>query len=124
VARAAVEAIAYQIGDVFAAMRADAGLDLPVLLADGGGSRNDGLMQFQADIVGRPVLRSVSADLSALGAAYLAGLAVGLWTSLAEIEALPRARDRFEPRMPPARRQELLEGWRAAVARATYEATP
>lgn len=123
-ARAAVEAIAYQIGDVFAAMRADAGLDLPALLADGGGSRNDTLMQFQADILGRPVLRSISADLSALGAAYLAGLAVGVWASLAEIEALPRAHTRFEPRMAPQRREQMLGGWRAAVARATYEATP
>ncbi|MCP5109695.1 MAG: glycerol kinase, partial [bacterium] len=116
-ARAAMESIAYQIRDVFEAMEADAGFELPALLADGGASRNDGLMQFQADVLGRPVLRSGSADLSALGAAYLAGLAVGVWQSLEEVEALPRKQDRFEPKMTEIDREALLSGWRKAVAR-------
>jgi len=110
--------VAYQIRDVFEAMQADAGTPLKVLLADGGASRNDRLMQFQADILGCPVLRSSSADLSALGAAYLAGLAVGVWGSEEEIEGLPRAYDRFEPKMDGAQRDGLCGGWRAAVAEA------
>ena len=117
VARAAVDSIAYQVYDVFDALSRDAGMTLPSLLADGGASRNDLLMQFQADILGRPVIRSSSADLSAMGAAWLAGLAVGFWESLAELAALPRPTDRFEPRMQPARRAELLDGWHAALER-------
>ena len=100
-------------------MQADSGVELPALLADGGASKNDFLMQFQADILGRPVLRNASADLSALGAAFLAGLAVGVWSSLEEVEALPRAQDTFEPRMSEAEREPLLSGWRQAIGRAT-----
>ncbi len=117
-ARAAVESIAFQIRDVFTAMQADVGEALPALLADGGASRNQALMQFQSDILDRPVLRSVSPDLSALGAAYLAGLTIGIWESLDEIEQLPRPRDRFEPSIKPSDRDALLGGWQAAVARA------
>jgi glycerol kinase len=87
------------------------------LLADGGASQNDALMQFQADILGVPVIRSASADLSALGAAWLAGLAVGVWHDLAELSQLPRAGARFEPSMAPSRRQQLYDGWRDAVSR-------
>ena len=119
VARATLESIAYQVRDVFVAMQGDAGIELEFLLADGGASRNDQLMQFQADIIGRPVLRSTSTDVSALGAVYLAGLAVGVWPSLDEIAALPRARDRFEPQLTPSERAELIGGWQQAVARAT-----
>ena len=122
VARAAVESIAFQINDVFTAMEADIGETLPALLADGGASRNDALMEFQAGVLDRPVMRSTSPDLSALGAAYLAGLTIDFWRSLDEIEALPRPRDRFEPRLDPARRAELLDGWRRAVARALERA--
>src|SRR5262245_30955465 len=118
VARATVESIAYQIRDVFDVMAATAPVGLSALLADGGGSSNDALMQFQSDILGRPVLRCTSPDVSALGAAYLAGLAVGLWESEREIAALPRERDRFEPRMPPSERERLYAGWRQAVKRA------
>jgi len=103
-------------------MEADIGRPLPALLADGGASRNDALMEFQAGVLGRPVMRSTSPDLSALGAAYLAGLTIDFWRSLDEIEALPRPRDRFEPRLEPARRAELLDGWRRAVARALERA--
>jgi glycerol kinase len=117
-ARAAIEAIAYQIHDVFAAMRSDTHQTPEVLLADGGAARNDLLMQFQADILAVPVVRSRASDLSALGAAYLAGLAAGLWRSLDEIGALSRPQDRFEPRMDAAQRSALLDGWDAAVRRA------
>ena len=117
-ARAAIEAIAYQIHDVFAAMQSDTGQTPKVLLADGGATRNDLLMQFQANILDAPVVRSRASDLSALGAAYLAGLASGIWTSLEEISALSRPQDRFEPRMTAALRRVLLDGWHEAVGRA------
>lgn len=117
-ARATLDSIAYQIRDVFEAMRQDSPFAEPVLLADGGASRNERLMQFQADILGCPVVRSESADLSAIGAAWLAGLAVGFWHSLEELAALPRATTRFEPRMSEGRRAELVGGWQDALARA------
>jgi glycerol kinase len=118
-ARATLEAIAYQVRDVFDVMQAEAGIDLNLLLADGGASRNDMLMQFQADIIGRPVLRSASAEASPLGAAYLAGLGIGIWRSLDDITQLPRPREPFEPRMPAQERTTLYTGWQTAVARAT-----
>jgi glycerol kinase len=121
VARATIESIAYQIRDVFDVMDAasPAGpAGLSALLADGGGSSNDALMQFQADILGRPVLRCTSPDVSALGAAYLAGLAVGVWQSEKEIAALPRERERFEPRLSSSEREQLYAGWQQAVKRA------
>jgi glycerol kinase len=116
VARAAVDAIAWQIRDVVEAMRVE-GVAPRELLADGGASGNDALMQFQADVLGCPVIRTRSADLSACGAAWLAGLAVGLWPDLAALEALPRETDRFEPRMPASLRDALTDGWRDAVSR-------
>ncbi len=118
-ARATLEAIAYQVRDVFDVMQAEAKHELLVLLADGGASRNATLMQFQADIIGRPVLRSGSAEGSPLGAAYLAGLGIGIWQSLDEIVQLPRPRDRFEPHMQAQERATHYAGWQAAVARAT-----
>lgn len=118
-ARATIDAIAYQVRDVFDVMQAEAGVDLTALLADGGASRNDTLMQFQADIIGRPVLRSTSAEISPLGAAYLAGLAVGIWRTLDDISQLPRPRERFEPRMSAQERAARYAGWQTAVARAT-----
>ena len=121
VARATLESIAYQIRDVFDAMQAEAGTDLQVLMADGGASRNDLLMQFQADILDCPILRSTSSDVSARGAAYLAGMATGVWASEAEIAGLPRPQDRFEPQMPPGTRQARYDGWQAAVARTLYK---
>jgi glycerol kinase len=117
-ARACIEAIAYQVRDVLEAMECDLARPLPVLLADGGASRNDLLMQFQADILGRPVVRSTSADLSAIGAAWLAGLAVGVWHLFDELAALPRPEQRFEPRMSGQDRSRLYQGWLRAVARA------
>jgi glycerol kinase len=120
-ARAAIESIAYQVRDVFDLMRAEAGADLQVLLADGGATRNELLMQFQADIIDRPVLRNLSTDVSPLGAAYLAGLATGVWSSLEEIAQLPRARDRFDPRMPAEARERCYTGWQRAVVRTTFD---
>jgi glycerol kinase len=117
VARAALEGIAYQVCDVFDEMILEAGVRDPVLLADGGGSRSDLLMQLQADILGRPVVRNLSTDLSALGAAYLAGLAIGTWKSEAEIASLSRANDVFEPRLGAAERASGYAGWRDAVSR-------
>ena len=118
-ARATLEAIAYQVRDVFEVMQAESGMDLEVLLADGGASRNSMLMQFQADIIGRPVLRNLSADASALGAAYLAGLASGFWQTLDQIAELPRSRERFEPQMSVEERAARAMGWKAAITRAT-----
>lgn len=118
VARATVESVAYQVRDVFDAMTASAPQAARALLADGGASRNDALMQFQADMLGCPVIRTASADLSALGAAWLAGLATGIWPSLDALAVLPRVVDRFEPSMSPAARDERYAGWNAAVQRA------
>jgi glycerol kinase len=117
IARATIESIGYQVRDVFDAMRAETPVALPELLADGGATCNDRLMQFQADILGCPVVRSRSTDLSALGAAWLAGLATGVWRSLGELQALPRETDRFEPQIGGDERGALYEGWRAAVGR-------
>lgn len=117
VARAALEAIAYQTVDVARAMQQDAGVALSELRVDGGAASNDLLMQFQADVLGVPVVRPRVTETTALGAAYLAGLAVGYWPGEAELAALWQVGRRFEPQMPPARRAALLEGWRKAVER-------
>ncbi len=116
-ARAAVESIAYQVRDVFEAMRRDTASPMPALFADGGASRNDNLMQFQAGILGCPVIRNSSADLSAIGAAWLAGLAAGYWRSFEELESLHKQTTRFEPDMPASRRERLLQGWTDALSR-------
>ena len=118
VARATLESIAYQVRDVFDAMRSDAGHTPVSLLADGGASRNDALMQFQADILGCPVVRNASADISAAGAAWLAGLATKIWPSLDALTRLPRTLDRFEPSMSPDEREARYAGWTDAVRRA------
>jgi glycerol kinase len=118
VARATLESIAYQVRDVFEAMRSDTSHTPVALLADGGASRNDTLMQFQADMLGCPVVRNGSADLSAQGAAWLAGLAAGMWPSLDALAGLPRTVDRFEPSMGTHDRDARYAGWTAAVRRA------
>lgn len=120
-ARATLESIAYQIRDVFDVMKTEANAKLSVLRADGGGSRNAWLMQFQADILGVPVLANSSADLSALGAAYLAGLQVGVWKNQTEIAHLPRSLEHYEPKMSTSQRAALYDGWREAVARTIYK---
>jgi len=118
IARATLESIAFQTSDVLEAMHSDSGVSLNELRVDGGASRNDLLMQFQADILGVPVLRPTVTETTALGAAYLAGLAVGFWKDEAEI-ARNWAVDRvFEPSMSAECRQELAANWTRAVKRA------
>jgi glycerol kinase len=117
VARATLDSIAYQVRDVFEALCHDAAISNPALFADGGASSNNQLMQFQADLLDCPVIRSSSPDLSAVGAAWLAGLAAGCWKSLQELQALPRETTRFEPGMTPSLRADLIHGWRDALGR-------
>jgi glycerol kinase len=118
IARAALEAIAYQTRDVMDAMRADSGIALHALRVDGGASRNDFLMQFQADLLGVLVQRPAVTETTALGAAYLAGLAVGFWESEAQIAGQWAVEKTFEPRMSDDERDSLYDGWLRAVERA------
>jgi len=124
IARATIESIAYQVRDVLDAMDADAGSRLQALRVDGGAAVNDTLLQFQADILDVPVERPVVAETTALGAAYLAGLAVGFWRDPADVSANWALDRRFEPAMDPARRERLLRGWRRAVERSLNWAEP
>ena len=124
IARAALESIAYQSMDVLTAMEADAGLQLTQLRVDGGASMNNLLMQFQADILGVPVVRPKIAETTALGAAYLAGLAVGYWKDPSEIASQWQIDRVFEPDLSPERREELKVGWAKAVNRAKEWETP
>ena len=118
IARAALEGIAYQVADVLRAMERDAAIRLKELRVDGGASANNLLMQFQADLLGVPVVRPTVAETTALGAAYLAGLAVGYWKSPAEISAQWQTDRRFTPAMKPAVRKRLVTGWSRALSRA------
>ena len=117
-ARAALEAIAYQVTDVLKAMEADAGIKLKELRVDGGACMNNLLMQFQADLLGVPVVRPKVSETTALGAAYLAGLAVGYWKDRTEIATQWQVDRTFTPAMKPRRRKELLAGWNKALSRA------
>ncbi|MHA4869712.1 glycerol kinase GlpK [Duganella sp. PWIR1] len=117
IARAALEAIAYQSAELMAAMQKDASTPLIEVRADGGAARNDLLMQFQADLLGVPVVRPKVTETTALGAAYLAGLAVGFWETQEEIAAQWTCERRFEPTMSTDRRTELLAKWARAVER-------
>ena len=118
IARAALEGIAYQTADVLHAMQRDAHIDLAELRVDGGAARNDMLMQFQADLLGVPVVRPRITETTALGAAYLAGLAVGYWTSEEEIAAQWQVDRAFEPAADRSRAETLMAGWHKALARA------
>jgi glycerol kinase len=117
IARAALESIAYQSADLLEAMQNDAGIALAELRVDGGATRNDLLMQFQADVLGVPVVRPEVTETTALGAAYLAGLAVGYWKNAAEIDGQWKAEKVFEPAMSRDEAQSLMHRWRDAVAR-------
>ncbi|GAA1626880.1 glycerol kinase GlpK [Leucobacter chromiireducens] len=119
VARAALEAVAYQTRDVLDAVNADAGVDLTELKVDGGMVANNALMQFQADVLGVPVVRPVVAETTALGAAYAAGLAVGFWSGLDDLSANWQEDRRWEPSMDDAERQRLLRNWRKAVEKSS-----
>ena len=117
VVRAALDSIAYQVRDALAAMEKDSGHRVPELRVDGGATANGYLMQFQADVLGRPVRRPKMVETTALGAAMLAGLAVGLWRSPSELAALGGSGRVFRPSMRNAERERLVNGWHAAVAR-------
>ena len=117
IARAAVESIAFQTADLLTAMNADSRVDLTELRVDGGATCNDALLQFQADILQIPVIRSKTAETTALGAAYLAGLAVGFWKDKAEIAEHWQADKTFEPQMSAAEASRLMERWHEAVSR-------
>ena len=118
IARAALESIALQSADLIAAMQADSGIRVTEVRVDGGAAVNDLLMQCQADVLGVPVVRPAITETTALGAAFLAGLGVGLWRDEAELDAQWRAQRTFEPQMAPARVAELKSGWRRALERA------
>ncbi|HEX2277277.1 MAG TPA: glycerol kinase GlpK [Candidatus Tectomicrobia bacterium] len=122
--RAALEAIAYQTRDVLEAMQQDAGIRVPEMRVDGGAAANTLLLQFQADILGIPLARAKSVETTARGAAFLAGLATGMWSSLADIAAQWQGEARYTPRMSAERREELYAGWRRAVERAKTWASP
>lgn len=118
-ARAALDSIAYQSADVLDAMQRDSGAALRELRVDGGAAVNDYLMQFQADILGVPVVRPKITETTALGAAFLAGLAVGVWENESDLEKTWKIARRFEPRLSEGKRAELRAGWNDALARTT-----
>jgi glycerol kinase len=117
-ARATLEAIAYQARDVIDSMGTEAGLEVPVLRVDGGGTVNEYLMQFQADILGIPIQVAAIAETTALGAAYLAGLAVNLWENMDEISGKWHASRVYEPVMSADQRESLYTDWKRAVEKA------
>jgi glycerol kinase len=121
IARAALEAIAYQTRELVECMEADSGEELKELRVDGGAASSDFLMQFQADILGETIVRPVDAETTALGAAYLAGLSTGFFKGLTEIEQFWRAEKKYEPRMNADQRESLYAGWKKAVARCRFQ---
>jgi glycerol kinase len=123
IARATLEAIAYQARDVIETMGKEAGLSVPLLRVDGGGTANDFLMQFQSDILGVPIQVAAIAETTALGAAYLAGLATGMWKDTGEIGKKWRASRVYEPKMTTDQSNKLYAGWKRAVERARDWAT-
>jgi len=118
IARAALEGIAFQVADVLRAMEADARIKLKELRVDGGASANNLLMQFQSSLLGVPVVRPKITETTALGAAYLAGLAVGYWKDQKQIAAQWQVDRRFTPAMKQVERNKLAAGWRKALERA------
>jgi glycerol kinase len=117
-ARAALESMCYQTRDAVEAMEADSGTDIPTFKADGGAAANRWMMQFQADILGTPVEVPETLETTALGAAYLAGLAVGFWQDKEELKSRWRLRRRYDPQMDEEERERLYGRWKEAVARA------
>ncbi|MCM3511374.1 glycerol kinase GlpK [Carnobacterium inhibens] len=113
--KATLQSIAYQSRDVIDTMNKDAGIDIPLLKVDGGAANNDWLLQFQADILGTNVQRAHNLETTALGAAYLAGLAVGFWESMDEIKDMYEEGGIFEPQMSDAEREKLYKNWKLAV---------
>jgi len=121
--RATLDSIAYQVRDVIVAMESDTGHPMSELRADGGATANPYLMQFQADILGKPVRRAKIAETTAMGAAMLAGLAVGVWKSPSDLDALVKGADLFKSKMQAAERDRLLAGWHDAVSRTLSKAS-
>ena len=117
IVRAALESIAYQVSDLAVAMEADLGAPIEVLNVDGGASANNFLMQFQSDILGRTLHRPQNRETTAMGAAYLAGLATGFWSGTNELRGLRASDDVFTPQMDAACKEELLAGWHEAIRR-------
>jgi len=115
-ARAAIESIAFQVADVVDALERDLERPLDELRVDGGASRNDGLMQFQADVLGCPVVRADTPDAAALGVAFLGGLATGVYADETQLAGFARDWDRFEPQLTSGRREDLRAGWQLALA--------
>jgi glycerol kinase len=115
IARAAQDSIAYQVTDLLTAMNADSGIDIKELRVDGGATVNNTLMQFQSDLLEVPVIRPKITETTALGAAYLAGLAVGYWNDIEEIRKQWQVDEKFEPKMDPDKVKELTKGWKRAV---------
>ncbi|MFR2270341.1 MAG: FGGY-family carbohydrate kinase, partial [Clostridium sp.] len=113
--RATLESLAYQVNDVLQAMKADSGIDLAALKVDGGASANDFLMQFQSDIINAPVKRPCCVETTAMGAAYLAGLAVGYWGSKEDVIKNWAIDKVFTPAMDGEDREEKIKGWNKAV---------
>jgi glycerol kinase len=118
IARAALESIAYQVADLMDAIETDTNAALEELRVDGGASANDSLMQFQADILGVPVVRPSMTETTALGAAFLAGLGAGFWNEVQAIMDLPREERRFEPRLPRSQANAMRQRWNEAISRA------
>lgn len=116
IAKATLQAIAYQVRDIFETMEADTGIRIPLLKVDGGAARNDYLLQFQADILDTPIQRADDLETTARGVAFLAGLAVGYWKDLAELQAIFKTGKTFTPSMSETKRQALYAGWKQAVA--------
>ena len=121
IARAAIDSIAYQTADVLDAMRQDSEIDIQELRVDGGASRNDLLMQFQSNVLGIPVIRPSVTETTALGAAYLAGLAVGYWETQLELADLWQMERKFEPQIDNSERKILRQGWKQAVAQTLHQ---
>lgn len=113
--KATLQLLAYQTKDVVATMELDTGIDIPILRVDGGAAKNDYLLQFQADILQKPLERAANLETTALGAAFLAGLAVGYWQDTAELKQLFAKGQRFEAQMAPAESSRLYAGWQRAV---------
>jgi glycerol kinase len=125
IARAALESISYQVADLMDAVQTDTSTPLKELRVDGGASANDALMQFQADILGVPVVRPAMTETTALGAAFLAGLGAGLWKKVQSISELPREERRFEPSLPRPQAQAMRQRWNDAISRAkSWEREP
>ena len=115
IARAAIESIAFQTMDVLKAMEADSGISIIELIVDGGATVNNQLMQFQREVLNADVIRPGITETTAMGAAYLAGLAVGYWKDISEIEQLWQMENTFTPGMNDDKKNELVKGWNRAI---------